>query len=256
LKNRNFFRIVFALILREITTTYGRNPGGFLWAFLEPVAAIILLSVVFSYALRSPALGDNFPLFYATGYLPYLIYSDTANKIAKAIKYSRQLLRYPIISYLDAIVARLLIATLINCTVFVIITTTIILVFDITLIIEMEKIAGAIFLALLMALSIGSLNCFLMTKYPTWERFWKIINRPTILLSGIFFLLESLPEPIRGFLAWNPIIHIVAMMRSGFYSTYDADFVSPVYVFLVALVLLALGLGSLAMQYRKILNEL
>jgi hypothetical protein len=48
------FRTITALILREMATTYGRSPGGYLWAVLEPVAGVALLSLVFSLALRNP----------------------------------------------------------------------------------------------------------------------------------------------------------------------------------------------------------
>ena len=39
-------RVVFALIIREMSTTYGRSAGGYIWAILEPVGAIALMSLV------------------------------------------------------------------------------------------------------------------------------------------------------------------------------------------------------------------
>ena len=47
-------RIVMALMLREMATTYGRSAGGYLWAILEPILGIALLSVIFSLALARP----------------------------------------------------------------------------------------------------------------------------------------------------------------------------------------------------------
>lgn len=88
-------RTIVALMLREMVTTYGRSPGGYIWAIVEPVAAIALLSFVFSIAFRSPPLGDNFPLFYASAYLPFMLFLDVNNKLATAIKFSRPLLAYP-----------------------------------------------------------------------------------------------------------------------------------------------------------------
>lgn len=31
------FRTVMAMVLREMTATYGRTPGGYIWAIIEPV---------------------------------------------------------------------------------------------------------------------------------------------------------------------------------------------------------------------------
>ena len=60
-------RATLALILREMSTSYGRTPGGYLWAVAEPVAAVALLTVVFALAFDHPPIGRDFALFYASG---------------------------------------------------------------------------------------------------------------------------------------------------------------------------------------------
>jgi capsular polysaccharide transport system permease protein len=64
-------RVIMALMLREMTTKYGRTPGGYVWAILEPVAMIVVLSFGFSLVMRSPSLGNSFIVFYASGFLPF-----------------------------------------------------------------------------------------------------------------------------------------------------------------------------------------
>ena len=39
---RSSLRAVAALVLREMSTRYGRTPGGYLWAILEPLGMIIM----------------------------------------------------------------------------------------------------------------------------------------------------------------------------------------------------------------------
>ena len=77
-------RTIAALMLREMSTTYGRSPGGYIWAVLEPVAGTMLLSLVFSAFLRNPALGSNFPLFYASGIVPFTIFIGLSNVVAQS----------------------------------------------------------------------------------------------------------------------------------------------------------------------------
>ena len=45
-------RAIGALILREMSSSYGRSPGAYVWAILEPVAGIALLSLVFVLTLQ------------------------------------------------------------------------------------------------------------------------------------------------------------------------------------------------------------
>ena len=56
-------RTILALILREMSSTHGKSPGGYLWMVLEPALGIALLSAIFSLGFRSPRLGTNFPIF-------------------------------------------------------------------------------------------------------------------------------------------------------------------------------------------------
>lgn len=99
-------RAIVALVLREIATAQGRIAGGYLWSVAEPVAAVALLSAVFALALTAPPLGQDFALFYATGYLPFMLYMDLAQKTGVALRFSRPLLAYPAVSWIDAIIAR------------------------------------------------------------------------------------------------------------------------------------------------------
>ncbi len=99
-------RAIGALILREISTTYGRSPGGYIWAVLEPAAGIALLTLVFSIGFRTPPLGASFALYYAAGILPLMMFTELSGKLAQTIQFSRALLVYPRVTFLDALIAR------------------------------------------------------------------------------------------------------------------------------------------------------
>jgi capsular polysaccharide transport system permease protein len=77
-----FLRVQGALILREIATRYGRTPGGFLWAVAEPVAAVLVLTAALSMVVHAPSLGTSFVVFYASGYLPFLLLRDASGPCA------------------------------------------------------------------------------------------------------------------------------------------------------------------------------
>jgi capsular polysaccharide transport system permease protein len=256
-RRRSFgtLRTVTALMLREMATTYGRSPGGYVWAILEPVGAIAILTVAFSLLLRSPSLGTNFALFYATGYLPFALYSTLGAKIAQSIRFSRPLLAYPSVTYMDAILARLLLNLLTQITVFYIVVTGLHLFYELRTIIDLPAVLLSLSMAAALGLGLGVINCFLMSILPVWENIWQIVNRPLFLFSAIIYIYEDLPDIAQQYLWYNPLIHMTGVMRSGFYPTYDATYVSVVYVFGIALVLTTLGLILLGRYHRHILNE-
>jgi len=248
-------RTITALILREMSTRYGSTPGGYLWSIVEPLAAILILSLAFSLVMRTPALGTSFLLFYATGYMPFDLYQILSNTISKAISFSRPLLKYPAVSWVDAVVARFLLNSLTGLLISTLLLSGILLVIDNRAVLDFPAIATAMGLAMILGLGVGVLNCALSGLFPLWGIVWAIITRPLFIASGIFFLYDTLPPLAREILWYNPLIHVVGRMRTGFYSTYTAAYINEVYVLVVALVCLAMGLILLGRYHRDILNR-
>nr|WP_233495501.1 ABC transporter permease [Rhodosalinus halophilus] len=242
-------------MLREMASTHGRSALGYLWAILEPVAGIILLTFIFSLALRSPGIGTSFPLFYATGMLPFTLYMDISQKSSVALRFSRQLLAYPGVTFVDALMARVLLNSITQLMVWAVVLTGIIWIYRLDVILDPPAVALGFAMATSLAVGIGTLNCYLLSVYPTWERIWAILNRPLFIISCIFFLYDDVPMPYRDWLWYNPIVHCVGQVRAGVYATYDATYVSPLYVFGISVVTLALGLLLLRRYYRDIIND-
>ncbi len=246
-------RSISALLLREMATTYGRSPGGYLWAVLEPAAGIALLTFVFSLAFRSPPIGDNFPMFYATGILPYTIYVQLNVKLMASIWFSKPLLQYPAVSYIDAILSRLILTIMTQILVFYIVISVIIALYDPQVTIRAEMIALSLSMAFVIGAGVGILNCLLYSVAPVWQRIWNILHKPMFIISGIFFVFESIPEPYRSILWWNPLIHIIGLMRHAFFPTYDASYVSVTYVFAFGLICMVVGLFFLRRWHKDFL---
>jgi len=250
------WRAVGALMLREMSTTHGRVPGGYLWAVAEPLLGIALLSAIFAIGFQAPALGTSFPLFYASGLLPFLAFSDITGKLAQTLNFSRPLFAYPAVGVFDALLARFLLAVLTQIAVASLLIGGILFLSETRATPDIAVLAQAAGLLAVLSLGLGVMNCLLIGLVPLWQRIWSIGMRPMFLISGVFFTFETIPPPWRDLLWWNPLIHIVGLVRRGLYPGYDAAYVSPTY-------LLALGLGvsllagiGLMRWHRDILSDL
>ena len=242
-------------MLREMSTSHGRAPGGYLWAVVEPLGAVAILTLAFSLMLRAPPIGSSFALFYATGYLPFALFMSLSMRMALAIRFSRPLLAYPRVSYIDALVARGLLASFTQVFVMVLVLTGIHVVEDLHLLLDPEPMILAVSMAIALGMGVGIANCFAFSMSPVWESVWQIAMRPLILISGVLYLPENLPDAAASWLWWNPLVHISAVLRQGFYASYDAPDASPLYVFSIATAFGTLGLIALHGHHRYILNE-
>ena len=255
--NRRFAtgRAVLALMLREMGTRYGRSPGGYVWALLEPMGAILILSIGFSLIIRSPALGSSFILFFATGFLPFSLYQNISNNVARSINFSRALLFYPAVTWTDAVLARFLLNTLTDLLVILIIFTAILGITETRVLLDFGPVLQSVALATFLGLSVGVLNCALIGLLPIWAQVWAILTRPLFLMSGVIFLFGDLPQVAQNILWYNPLVHIVGLMRRGFYPTYGAEYVSVTFVVAVSLICLFMGVVLMGRYHRDILND-
>lgn len=247
-------RVVAALMLREMASTYGRTPVGYGWALVEPLGGILVMSVVFSILMRQPQLGENFIMFYATGLMPYNLYSNVSARVANSLSYSNRLLSYPRVTIIDALLARFLLNVLLQGLISYLVISTIMLLTDTGTQLEMGPVLLGFSMAAALAFGMGTLNCFLGTRFPLWGAVWGVLTRPLLFLSGVLILVESVPDPYGDWLKWNPLSHVVAEVREGFYYGYDPRWVDPAYTFLIALAAGAVGLLFLWRYYRDILE--
>ena len=247
-------RTIMALILREMSTRYGRTPGGYIWAVLEPLGMIIVLSFGFSLLLRSPSLGTSFILFYSTGYLPFNLFNSLSTTTSKALTFSKSLLKYPAVTWVDAILARFILNTLTSIMVMYILLFGIMVVVDSNTVIDFVPIIQAVALAMLLGLGIGTLNCFLTGMFPAYQMAWSIATRPLMLASAVIYIYEDLPGAAQNVLWYNPLAHITGLMRTGFFPTYNPGYLSPVYVASIGLISLAAGVMLLRRHHIDMMN--
>jgi capsular polysaccharide transport system permease protein len=236
-------RAIAALMLREMATRYGRSPGGYVWALLEPLGAIAILAIGFSLIIRSPSLGNSFLLFYATGFMPFILYQDLSNHVARSVNFSRALLYYPVVTWVDALAARFVLNTLTGILVAAIVLGLVSLFTETRMTLDLVPILRAMALAILLGGGIGVLNCALFGLFPVWMQVWSIATRPLFLVSGVFFLYEDMPATAQSILWWNPLIHIIGIMREGFY------------VALTGLLALFFGVVLMGRYHRDILQN-
>ncbi|MGY9045547.1 hypothetical protein P775_06750 [Puniceibacterium antarcticum] len=247
-------RVIVALMLREMSTTYGSSALGYLWAIMEPVLGILLMTLIFSFTFNAPSLGTSFALFFASGIMPFMAYMDISSKVAYSLRFSSKLLFYPGVTFVDAMIARTLLNAMTQFLISGLVFSGILVAYDIDVILDIPEIALGFSMALSLAVSVGTLNCYLLSLYPIWERIWAILNRPMFMVSCVLFTFDTVPMPYRDWLWWNPLVHVIGQMRGGIYATYDNSYVSPLYVFGLSLTLLAPGLLLLRRHYRNIIN--
>ena len=247
-------RVLFALIIREMNTKFGRSYGGYIWAIAEPLGGVLLLNVAFSLTVHRPPLGTNFLLFYATGIVPFFLFTGVSGSVANAVISNRGLLHYPVVSPLDAVFGKFILDFVTMLVVGILLTGGIVYFYALPVTLDPVTALTGFTLAGLLGLGIGTVNCVLFGMFPTWRNVWSVLTKPLFVVSGTFFIYESAPAAFQKIMWWNPLVHVVALVRAGFYGSYDPYYVSISYVLAVAGGLFVIG-AYLLRRYASWLIE-
>ena len=100
------FRVISALVIREISTRYGRENIGFLWIIGEPIMFVAGVTIVWS-AIR-PAFEHGLPMpaIVLTGYVPLTMWRHCLGRSVKAYESNGALMFHRQVTPLDIITAR------------------------------------------------------------------------------------------------------------------------------------------------------
>jgi len=249
-------RVIYALILRETRTRYGKTRIGYLWALFEPLAHMLIFVAIFSFIGRASPLGGSVAMLVLTGLFPYNLFSNMATQLMNAVEANRVLLSYPHVTPFDVMIARIIleIATQIVVFSFVLLILAVQDLWDMKVDSLIEVIVVILVTATLGA-GLGLINAVLAFKFPSYTNIFGMTMRPLYFLSGIFFVVGYMSTDIQNIMYYNPIAHLIEWFRSAMYAGYESSFLDKDYLLSFTLTVVFFGLLLLRLVRHKIRQE-
>ena len=250
------FRVITALILRETKTRYGEHKLGFLWALLEPLIMVGIFVGIFS-AIRTDDPG-GMPLvqFMLTGIVPFTLFRDTFGQMQGAINQNKQLFAFPQVTTFDVIIARAILEILLLSGVFMLLLVGIHLAgWPINIERPLGVLAACALLGML-GIGVGFIFASLSPIWPSMKQVSSaVLGRPLFISSGLFFIADTIPSPVREYALYNPIMHMLELLRSAFFYEFESAHGDWGYATTWAICTLATGLLiHQAMRRRAIIG--
>jgi capsular polysaccharide transport system permease protein len=248
--------VLFALVIREYRTRVGRHWTGIVWTIFEPLAHVLFFLLVFGY-LRSIASSTmEYPVFLASGLMPFFLFRDLAQRLTESIDANLGLFSYRQVKPFDTIVAR----GIVEC-----VTWLVVLTFTLGLLQWLgyralpQQPLEFFGVAALTALLGGALGLFLAVVTrgrPRLRTLVRWLYLPLYITSGVMFSVDRIPPTFVEWLSWNPVLQLVDLSRNSFEPRhmlqpglgwrYPASFV---------LVLLALALALYRRDRQQLMME-
>jgi len=248
-------RVIWALVLREMLTRYGRHNIGFLWLFVEPM--LFTLGVTALWTATQSVHGSNLPIvaFAITGYSSVLLWRNMPGRCIGALAPNLSLLYHRNVRPIDIYISRLLLEAAGATMSFVFLT----LFFGFIGWLEMPEDVLQVALAWVMLAWFGSsLAVFLGSlseSSETIEKLWHPMSYLLFPLSGAAFLVDALPKAAQDVVLWLPMVHGVEFLREGFFGSQITAHYDLRYMAIANLTLTILGLAHLRRISREVIPE-
>ena len=232
------------MVLREARSRFGERRFGAVWALLEPICHLLILSVLFSLIRGRTVTGIDYPLFVLVGLAPFLLFRNTALRLMDSPRENRSLFAYKQIHPLDTFVARVIVEACISATVYsILIFGFAWFDFDVSVKAPIEWIL-TISLGLLFAFGLGMLLALIAHAIPGSKTIIRMAFFPLYFISGVLIPAAYLPQGLLPILLLNPFLHLLELIRSEIFPHYTpVDGVSIEYVLTITVVLLFSSLG-------------
>ncbi|MFM8321017.1 MAG: ABC transporter permease [Chloroflexota bacterium] len=204
--------LLFFLVWRDIKVRYKQTLLGAAWAVLQPVATMVVFSVIFGRLAGMPSDGLPYPLFSFGALLPWQLFSYALNESSNSIVNNQRLVTKIYFPRL-VVPAAAVTAGLVDFAIALLVLFGLMLYYGVPLTARLLALPGLVLLALASALAVGLWLSTLNVRYRDVRHFTPFITQLWFYLTPIAYPTSLVPEALRPLYALNPMVGVVEGFR-------------------------------------------
>jgi len=235
-------RVIHALVIRELTTRFGRENIGFLWIMVEPLLFAFLVGILWRIMKGPEEHGISVIAFVATGYIPITLFRHGIQRNVVIFTTNGSLLYHRQIKILDFIVARFIIEMLGCMMAYLFIGLILVTIGEFPIPADMGLFLAGWSLYALFCFSICLVIAPLSEMSEVMEKFIPVTTYVMIPFSGLFTMASWLTPDMRGYLLLSPFVNGMEMMRKGIWGNELTAYYNIWNPIISSVVLIAIGL--------------
>jgi capsular polysaccharide transport system permease protein len=208
-------RVVHALVIRELSTRFGRENIGFLWIMVEPLLFAMLVALVWRFMKGPEEHGIGIVAFVVTGYIPVTLFRHGISRSVSIFTANNSLLYHRQVKILDFVVARFAIELLGSMMAYVFIAGLLMVFDEFPVPADIGLFIAGWLVYALFCFSLCLIVAPLSEMSEVMEKFIPVTTYIMIPFSGLFTMSSWLTPEIRQYLLWSPFVNGMEMMREG-----------------------------------------
>jgi capsular polysaccharide transport system permease protein len=250
------WRVIDALVYRELKTRVSQVKFGFLGVLVQPLIVMSVFLLIFGLFRGARGGPLDIGLFLAAGIVFYTLFNDIAIRSLNAMDANEALFFYRPVKPVDTVIARAVVESGLYALILIIIVAGVWIIREQIIISSFLQLAASFILLAITALGVGLSVMVAGHIFPFFKQVVPLFFRPLWFMSGVFFSLQGIPQQFRPYLSWNPILQAIELARNAFNQSYPLEqSISMGYLVVCALVSLAFGLGVYVNNEKNLLTR-
>jgi capsular polysaccharide transport system permease protein len=245
-------RVTHALMIRELTTRFGRENIGFLWIMVEPLLFAGLVAALWRVTKGSEEHGVSVIAFVVTGYIPITLFRHGIGRSVAVFTVNSSLLYHRQVKILDFIIVRFVIEVLGGMMAYIFIATVLMVADVFPVPDNIGLLIAGWFLYALFSFSVCLVIAPLSEMSEVLEKFVPVTTYIMIPFSGLFYMVSWMTPNLRDYFLMSPFVNCMEMMRKGIWGEQVTAFYSIWNPIGCSIVFMAIGL-SLCRHVRRTL---
>lgn len=218
--------VVHALFFRELKTRFGINKYlGYFWVIGEPMMVVLVIASIVT-AVREfhrQVMPDGISIFMflTVGIIPFFMFRSIITQILSGIQANLRLFAYKPIRPIHIFIARALLEFCIYFVIFVCVMFLAGWFFHMHVIPQhVLEVMFSFVLLVLFGFAIGM--CFAIAGHfsEPIQKFFVYANIILYWTSLVVFPVWIIPKPILQYLYYNPLLHIMELLKFNFFENY------------------------------------
>ncbi|MDQ6619130.1 MAG: ABC transporter permease [Pseudomonadota bacterium] len=255
----DFRGFILASVKRDFVSRYLGTQLGFFWAVAQPLAMILIYTLVFAKIMK-PALPGHesrfaYSIYLCAGVLIWQLFSDLLNRSVGIFVHNAGLLKKVNLPKL-ALPIVVALSALSNFAVILILFMGFLLVIGAFPVAAILAMIPVLVLVVAIALGLGVLLGTINVFYRDVEQSTAMVLQFWFWLTPIVYPGHVLPGFFASVLAWNPMWPIVNFAQTIFLDGRVPEWSTLIYPTVVAIAFIALGLVAFRKLSGEIVDEL
>ena len=245
-------RIIGALMMRELSTRFGRDGLGFAWLVIEPLAFCV--GVILLWKLLKPEYehGLRTTPFIFTGYTSIVLIRHLVSFSMNSLTANVGLLHHRDVTAVHIFLSRNFLEFAGATLSFFLVYSALFAFGQIGLPHDLLLLYGGWFLLGWVGMGFGLMLAGLAMQFDVIERIVPIVTYLLIPLSGAFVMVEWVPYQWRETYLLLPFAHGIEMIRSSVFGEFTKTHYHPAYALAFATVMNVMGLLLISVSKNRV----